>query len=105
MILVFFISPSRAISAPYQLISNVSNYGWLDQYSLNSFFPTFVGDEACVPTTSTNGMTFLQQVCPNVFGFALTGVTYSNWEDTDAYLINIMGTAIVHQTYIGPWGR
>jgi hypothetical protein len=69
----------------------VTDYGYLDQYNLNEA-NNFVGDEACVPTSSTNALTYLQNVNPGVFGMSLTGTTYASWEATDQNLINILGT-------------
>lgn len=76
----------------------VSSYGWMDQYSLNSRHH-FVGDEACVPTTSTNALTYLQNAAPFVFGDTLSGTTYPEWDATDELLINLMGTKPVVGTY------
>ena len=82
-----------SLQAQPQLIKiDVSSYGWLDQYSMNAYFPDFIGNEACVPTSSTNGLTYLQNVVPAVFGSQLSGSSYSDWIQTDATLINIMGT-------------
>lgn len=76
----------------------VSSYGWLDQYSMNSRH-SFVGDEACVPTSSTNALTYLQNAVPFLFGTTLSGSTYADWIATDDYLIGVMGTTAVAGTY------
>ncbi len=70
---------------------DASLYGYLDQYSMNTE-NNFVGDEACVPTSSTNAMTLLQNLYPSIYGTSLTGTTYSNWHDTDNTLISLYGT-------------
>jgi hypothetical protein len=75
-----------------------SYYGWLDQYSMNTEH-NFVGDEACVPTSSTNAMTYLQNAFPSIYGTSLTGTTYSDWHDTDNILIDQMGTTVAEGTY------
>lgn len=69
-----------------------SDYGYLDQYNLNAA-NYFVGNEACVPTSTTNALTLLQNLNPTVFGNGgLTGTTYANWISTDQTLITDMGT-------------
>lgn len=72
----------------YDTQENISLFGWLDQYSLDNAQYNFVGDEACVPTSSTNAMTYLQNLDPGLFGTSLTGTTYSDWISTDATLIS-----------------
>jgi len=74
-----------------QLI-NVNYYGWLDQYSITD--RGFVGDEACVPTSSTNAMTYLQNINPQIFGSSLTGTSYASWIATDELLIDLMNTTV-----------
>ncbi len=69
----------------------VADYGYLDQYNLN-VVNNFVGDEACVPTSTTNALTYLQNTNPGIFGTALTGTTYASWQATDQTLIGILGT-------------
>ena len=61
-------------------------FGWLDQYSLDSSH-SYVGNEACVPTSSTNAMTYLQNLAPEVYGTALTGSSYTDWYNTAEILI------------------
>lgn len=78
--------PSLQAATTYTVAENISYFGWLDQYSLNSDIYDFVGPEACVPTSATNAMTYLQNLAPGVFGTALTGTTYSSWMSTDATL-------------------
>jgi hypothetical protein len=68
-----------------------SYYGYLDQYSLNAEHD-YVGNEACVPTSSVNMMTMLQNLYPSTFGTSLTGSSYVNWHDTDNTLISLYGT-------------
>ncbi len=93
ILLLTILSSSLWAQTTQQLI-DVSNYGWLDQYSINSKH-NFIGNEACFPTSTTNGMTFLQNVCPTIFGTSLSGVTYSEWERTDDAFINLMSTLAV----------
>ncbi|WP_309385442.1 hypothetical protein [Cerasicoccus frondis] len=76
--------PSDGAVYSYSLIT--ANAGWLDQYSLDTS-NNFVGNEACVPTSSTNAMTYLQNTAPEYFGTALTGTTYEDWKATDQTLI------------------
>lgn len=71
----------------YNVMENTAYFGWFDQYSLDNSTYHFVGNEACVPTSSTNAMTYLQNLAPGYFGTALTGSTYSSWLATDALLI------------------
>lgn len=82
--------------ATFNQIIPVSYYGWLDQYSITD--RGFVGKEACVPTSSTNGMTFLQNVDPEIFGTQLTGTTYADWMNTDEILIDLMNTTVGNGT-------
>jgi len=72
----------------YNVMENASYFGWLDQYSLDNATYHFVGSEACVPTSSTNAMTYLQNLAPSYFGTALTGTSYSSWMSTDTLLIS-----------------
>lgn len=67
---------------------NLSFFGWLDQYSLNTATYNYVGPEACVPTSSVNAMTYLQNSASNYFGTALTGITYADWMAADATLVS-----------------
>ncbi len=84
------VAPLARLSASttYSVSENLSYFGWLDQYSLDNSTYHFVGNEACVPTSSTNAMTYLQNLAPGYFGTALTGTTYASWISTDATLIS-----------------
>jgi hypothetical protein len=84
---------------PAQVIP-VSLYGWMDQYSVNTE-NNFVGDEACVPTSSVNAMTYLQNIDPDYFGTSLTGSNYTTWHATDDLLISpqYMNTTVGEGTY------
>lgn len=96
---IFFgILATGLLSAPSlhaQMLSALipaEDYGYLDQYSMNTE-NDFVGDEACVPTSSTNALTLLQNLNPTVFGVGgLTGTTYSDWHNVDNQMIQLMGT-------------
>ena len=68
-----------------------SDYGYLDQYNMNTA-ESLVGDDACVPTSTTNALTLLQNLNPGVFGTGLSGSTYTQWQATDHALIHDMGT-------------
>ncbi len=68
-----------------------SYYGWLDQYSMNAPH-NLVGNEACVPTSSVNALTFLQNFYPAIYGTSLSGPGYSDWVATDSLLIGFMDT-------------
>jgi hypothetical protein len=65
---------------------NSSWLGWLDQYSLDTAAYNYIGPEACVPTTATNALAYLQKSAPGVFGTALTGSSYSAWKAVAATL-------------------
>ena len=77
--------PSKAQNT-YTAIQDVSSFGWLDQYSLNTPDFSFIGHNACVPTSSVNVMTYLQKAAPDYFGTDLTGLTYADWIDADTTL-------------------
>ena len=85
-VLLLLATTARA-QTNYTSILNVSSFGWLDQYSLNTLQYNFVGAEACVPTSSVNTMTYLQNIAPSYFGTNLTGLTYADWIDADTTLI------------------
>jgi len=72
----------------YSVTESISCFGWLDQYSLDSATYNNVGPQACVPTASTNAMTYLQNLAPGYFGTALTGTTYASWMAADATLVS-----------------
>lgn len=72
----------------YRVIQNRADFGWLNQYSLDDAAHDFVGAEACEPTSSTNGMTFLQNAYPFYFGERLTGNSYEDWIATNTLLIS-----------------
>ena len=74
-------------STLYQVEQNRTNFGWLNQYSLDEEQFGFIGPEACSPTSSTNGMTFMQNTYGRYFGTQLTGTSYQSWMATDATLI------------------
>ena len=86
-----------------QAVSNpVGQYGWLDQHSLDTS-NNYTGNEACIPSSTVNGLTYLQNLNPSLFGTNLTGGTnisstqglpnsYSNWVKTDQTLIGLAGT-------------
>lgn len=83
-----WLAPHAAIAeVTYQAIHDVSHFGWLDQYSLATPAYGNVGPEACVPTSSVNVMTYLQNRAPGVFGTALTGSSYDDWVAADAVLV------------------
>ncbi len=73
--LVLLASSSKGQSI-YRAVQDASSFGWLDQFSLNSEAYNYVGPQACVPTSSVNVMTYLQNVAPSYFGTSLTGSTY-----------------------------
>jgi hypothetical protein len=72
----------------YSVSEDLSLFGWLDQYSLDTPEYDHVGPMACVPTSATNALTYLQNARPDLFGAALTGATYADWIATDATLIS-----------------
>jgi hypothetical protein len=77
----------------FSVSNDVSNYGYLDQHSLDNINSNnFVGNEACVPTSSVNAFTYLQNVYGSIFGTNLSGSTYADWMNTDQTLINLYGT-------------
>lgn len=85
-------SPFVVEGTPFLELIPVSYYGWLDQYSITD--QGFVGKEACVPTSSTNALTFMQNINPSIFGTQLTGTTYEDWKKTDKALISLMSTTV-----------
>ncbi len=85
LLLLLLSTPARA-QTNYTSILDVSSFGWLDQFSLNTPNFNFVGHNACVPTSSVNVMTYLQKAAPDYFGTNLTGTTYTNWIDVDTTL-------------------
>ncbi len=87
LLLLLLSSPARA-QTTYRSIQDVSSYGWLDQFSLNTLEYNFVGAEACVPTSSVNTMTYLQNSFSSYFGTNLTGTPYADWINVDATLIS-----------------
>jgi hypothetical protein len=86
-VLLVLATTARA-QTTYTSIQNVSSFGWLDQYSLNTPQYNLVGEEACVPTSSVNTMTYLQNIAPGYFGTNLTGSSYDDWIGVDATLIS-----------------
>ncbi len=91
------VNPSLDAATQYSVSLPSVGYGWLDQYSLDTEH-SYVGNEACVPTSSTNAMTYLQNFAPEVYGTALTGSSYSSWYDTANTLI---GAAYMNTTSSG----
>lgn len=85
--LVGLCSPAKAQSF-YSAIQDAGSFGYLDQFSLNVEAYDFIGAEACVPTSSVNVMTYLQNSFPDYFGTGLTGLTYADWIDADTTLIS-----------------
>ena len=67
----------------YSASENIALFGWLDQYSMVP-----LGATACVPTSATNAMTFLQGANPTYFGTTLTGFNYSSWVSTTTTLMS-----------------
>ena len=99
-ILLALLSQARAATTN-TVILNLSSFGWLDQYSLDNATYNYVGPEACVPTSSVNAMTYLQNVAPGYFGTALTGSNYASWISADATLVSpsYMDTTPTNGTY------
>lgn len=81
-----------------QTLIPITYYGYLDQYSMNAIH-NLVGNDACVPTSTTNALTFLQNFYPEIYGSALSGTNYSDWKTTDSILIGLMGTQANVGTY------
>ena len=93
--------PRLQAATTNSVIQNISYFGWLDQYSLDNATYNYVGPQACVPTSSVNAMTYLQNLAPGYFGTALTGTNYANWISADATLISspYMDTSPTSGTY------
>jgi hypothetical protein len=76
----------------------VSEFGYVDQYA-----PTITAKysgEACVPTSQTNALIYLQNTQSSYLGSALTaGTTYSNDTSTVLNLGTADGTTIANGTY------
>ena len=85
LVLLLLVAAARA-QTNYTSILNVSSFGWLDQFSLNTPNFDFVGHNACVPTSSVNTMTYLQNSFSSYFGTNLTGTTYADWINVDTTL-------------------
>ncbi|MEX0385894.1 autotransporter outer membrane beta-barrel domain-containing protein [Spiribacter onubensis] len=83
---VLAVAPQVA-AEQYRVIQNRADFGWLNQYSLDDAAHDFVGAEACVPTSSTNAMTFFQNAYEFYFADRLTGRSYADWIETDTLLI------------------
>ena len=94
LLLLLLSTPARA-QTNYTSILDVSSFGWLDQFSLNTPQYNLVGAEACVPTSSVNVMTYLQNSFAAYFGTNLTGSSYEDWIGVDTTLIssNYMNTS------------
>ena len=88
VLLILLLAATARAQTTYTSILNVSSFGWLDQYSLNTPDFNFIGHDACVPTSSVNTMTYLQNSFSSYFGTNLTGTPYTNWIDVDATLIS-----------------
>ena len=90
LIATSLISTHVLASSGYSVIQERTSFGWLSQYSLRDYDPDLVGWDAfaCVPTSSVNGMTFLQNEYGFYFSDQLTGSSYTDWEATDALLIS-----------------
>ena len=100
--IMVFVFTSQRISAQSFPSNQVGLYGWLDQHSLDTA-NDFIGNEACVPSSTVNALTYLQNINPSLFGTNLTGGTnisstqgtatsYGNWISTDQTLIYLDGT-------------
>ena len=88
VLLILLLAATARAQTTYTSILNVSSFGWLDQYSLNTPDFNFIGHDACVPTSSVNTMTYLQNIAPGYFGTNLTGSSYADWIGVDATLIS-----------------
>jgi hypothetical protein len=88
VLLILLLAATARAQTTYTSILNVSSFGWLDQYSLNTPDFSFIGHDACVPTSSVNTMTYLQNIAPGYFGTNLTGSSYADWIGVDATLIS-----------------
>jgi len=91
--LILAILGSSLATAFAQTIVPISLYGYLDQYSLGSDSSS-IGPDACVPTTTTNAFTYLQNAFPAIYGTSLSGSSYEDWKATDRTLVSLMQTAI-----------
>ena len=103
--IAFLLAGAFILKAQNYTVSNpVGLYGWLDQHSLDTA-NSFIGNEACVPTSMVNALTYLQNFNPALFGTNLTGGTnisstqgtpnsYANWVSTDQTLIGLDGTQV-----------
>lgn len=80
------------------VLIDITKYGWMDQYSMNTRH-NLVGNDACVPTSTTNALTFLQNFYPAIYDTTLSGSGYTAWQSTDDSLISYMGTQANVGTY------
>ena len=98
-LIAIFCLLSIPAKAQISFSNSLSLYGWMDQYSMNAE-NNFVGDEACVPTSSVNALVYLQNLNPSLFGTAFTGGTnYSDCHALDNQLISLYGTTATNGTY------
>jgi len=89
VIVLFTAASLHAQTYSYEIASTY--YGYLDQYNINTE-NSLIGDDACVPTSTTNALVLLQNLNPTIFGTGLAGSTYQDWHATDSQLIQAMGT-------------
>ncbi len=95
VLLILLLAATARAQTTYTSILDVSSFGWLDQFSLNTPQYNLVGAEACVPTSSVNVMTYLQNSFAAYFGTNLTGSSYEDWIGVNTTLIssNYMNTS------------
>ena len=71
------ISCTGSALADLQWMNDASQYGYLCQYSLSD---PALSAESCIPTSTTNGLAYLQNVHGSELGgISLTGLDYSSW--------------------------
>lgn len=70
----------------YKVELEIAQFGYLLQNDTRN------GLEDCGPTSATNGLVFLQNTYPEIYGDKLVGSTYSQWEAAANKLQNNMRT-------------
>ena len=90
-ILILSVIVAKSEAQTFSASEDSSLFGYLNQ--LEPQITNAFGMNACVPTSSINAMTYLQNMDPLTFGTNLTGLTYTDWINADLNLgSNYFGT-------------
>ena len=94
---IFSISSAARADSYLTDYEPTADFGAVDQYD-PSLTALYAG-EACVPTSQTNSLVFLEKADPAIVGTSLTGPTYNNYISTDLTLASDDGTSSSLGTY------